>query len=133
MHPVIIPWADALEAFYGTQISERQVPVWEHYLRMENPKKGELVAAIEMAAEASAKPEEWRVTVRDLRKWLIQYRRIKTSEERKEESAATLKAFIAEWKEKIARGVSKDDFLCAVDLLPYRIVAKNEIIREVLG
>lgn len=127
-----IGWDQALEAFYGTQVSDKQVPVWEHYLKAENTNSPELVAAIEMAAENDLKPAEWRVTVRDLRNWLKRYRAIKHAERNVADAEQRRVAFIAEWKEKLQRGADRSDFLTVVDRLPFTVVIRNDICREVL-
>lgn len=128
-----IGWEEALEALYGTQISDKQVLVWEHYLKADNTNSAELVEAIGMAAEDNLKPVEWRVTVRDLRNWLKRYRAIKASERNLAESKAKRQAFIDEWREKLSRGATQDDFLSALDRLPVRITKRNDICREVLS
>jgi DNA-binding NtrC family response regulator len=130
---IVIQWADALEAFYGHQVSDKQVPVWEHYLREDNTNSKELVEVIEMAASESLKPEEWRVTVRDLRNWLKRYRAIQAQSRNASEAEKRKAAFIAEWKEKIKRGCPRDDLLAAVDQLTLPVTERNDICREVLG
>jgi len=127
-----IGWEEALEAMYGTQVSDKQVPIWEYYLKADNTNSAELVEAIEMAANENLKPVEWRVTVRDLRNWLKRYRAIKASERNLAESDAKRQAFIDEWREKLSRGATQDDFLSALDRLPARITDRNDICREVL-
>ena len=128
-----IGWEDALEAMYGTQVSDKQVPVWEHYLREDNTNSAELVKAIELAANENPKPTEWRVTVRDLRFWLKGYRAIQARSRNAAESEQRRASFIAEWKEKLQRGAKRDDFLTVVDRLPYQVKERNEICRKVLG
>ena len=128
-----IGWEEALEALYGTQISDKQVPVWEHYLKADNTNSAELVEAIGMAADDNLKPVEWRVTVRDLRNWLKRYRAIQYAERNKADAESKKQAFIAQWREKLDRGVSQDDFLAALDQLPIRITDRNDICRLVLS
>jgi hypothetical protein len=128
-----IGWEEALEAMYGTQVSDKQVPIWEHYLKADNTNSAELVEAIGMAAEDNLKPVEWRVTVRDLRIWLKRYRAIKIAELNKASAKDKRSAFVAEWREKMDRGASQDDFLAALDSLPIRITDRNDICREVLS
>ena len=127
-----IGWEEALEAFYGAQISDRQVLVWEHYLKAENTNSAELLAAIEMAAGDGMKPAEWRVTVRDLRQWLKIYRAREFAARNAEASEARLEAFVSEWREKLKRGAPRDDMLAAAEGLPVKIVRKNDLIREIL-
>jgi hypothetical protein len=128
-----IGWEDALEAFYGTQISDKQVPVWEHYLVAEKTNSAELVQVIEMAASENIKPQEWRVTVRDLRSWLSLYRQrqkktadIKDWEKRKNK-------FVEYWKEKLSRGADKNDFLQEVSNFATSAREYNELCNQILG
>lgn len=137
MHPLKLDpnqpsWAGALSALYGRVVTETDVPTWEFYLRKHVPQKGELALAIEYAKGAGLKPDEWCVTVYDLVNWLKKYRAMRATEDRKAETEEKKAYFIAEWKEKIARGCNKDDFLCAVDTLPFHISVRNDITRVVL-
>ena len=128
-----IKWDQVLEAMFGHQVGERQMPVWEHYLKAENTDSDELAMAIEMAAAESMKPEEWRVTVRDLRKWLRVYRRRKKEGESGERSSAGIAALIKEQREKISRGASKDDVIDLVHAMnQYDICTKNDILSRIL-
>ena len=127
-----IGWEDALEAMYGTQVSDKQVGVWEHYLREDSTNSAELVKAIDMAANEGIKPEEWRVTVRDLRKWLKIYRAQQNREKNREDNDARLVLFKSEWIDKLRRGAKRDDFLASSDQLGYGVVQRNEICKEVL-
>ena len=128
-----IGWEDALEAFYGSQISDKQVPVWEHYLREDNTNSAELVKAIEMAAESEMKPAEWRVTVRDLRKWLKIYRSRQCASNRSADTEAKRSAFVDHWREKLNRGADQQDFISAAELFSAGIKDFNELCREVLA
>ena len=129
-----ITWSDALEAMYGTQISDRQIPVWDHYLKSEKATNDELVGAIELAANEGMKAAEWRVTVRDLRQWLKVYRARRHAEKNIEQNEAQLKSLIVDWREKMKRGASKDDAISAIDCLNgVSILRRNELIREILA
>ena len=127
-----ITWAQALEAMYGTSVSEHQIPVWEHYLRADNTSSAELVPAIELAAAENIKPEEWRVTVRDLRRWLKVYRARSAAEKRTEEAAARKAHFICEWREKLQRGASRDDATCSAEKQGWSVLEQNDVLAEIL-
>lgn len=129
---MIITWTQALEAMYGTQVSKEQIPVWEHYLKSEKTNSAELVPAIGLAAEEGIKPEEWRVTVRDLRKWLKIYRARECAKNRTDNAEARKAAIISEWREKLSRGAKRDDMLEVIDSQPWDVVSKNDVIKEIL-
>jgi hypothetical protein len=128
-----IQWADALEAFYGTQISDKQVPVWEHYLIAENTNSAELVKVIEMAAAENIKPQEWRVTIRDLKAWLILHR----SRTRKTANAVEWQnrknEFIRNWREKLSRGADRDDFLKDCETFATSTSEYNDLCKQIIG
>jgi len=126
-----IGWEEALEAFYGAQISDRQVLVWEHYLKAENTNSAELLAAIEMAAGDGMKPAEWRVTVRDLRQWLKIYRAREAAKNRADDTERRRTCLISEWREKLKRGAKRDDMLEVIYSQPWDIVTKNDAIKEI--
>lgn len=128
---MIITWTQALEAMYGTQVSKEQIPVWEHYLKSENTNSAELVPAIGLAAEESMKPEEWRVTVRDLRKWLKIYRAREAARNRSDDTERRRDGLISEWREKLKRGARRDDMLEVIYSQPWDIIAKNDAIKEI--
>ena len=128
---MIITWTQALEAMYGTQVSKEQIPVWEHYLKSENTNSAELVPAIGMAAEENMKPEEWRVTVRDLRKWLKIYRAREAAKNRADDTERRRAGLISEWRGKLKRGAKRDDMLEVIYSQPWDIIAKNDAIKEI--
>ncbi len=128
-----IQWADALEALYGSQISDKQIPVWEHYLTGENTNSEELVKVIEMAANENIKPEEWRVTVRDLLKWLRLYRQRSRKTANAIEWQNRKNEFVAQWREKLSRGSDINDFYQAAAELTTSAREYNDICIATLG
>ena len=127
-----ITWTQALEAMYGHQLTDKQIPVWEHYLISINATSAELVPAIEMAAAENIKPSEWRVTVRDLTKWVKLYRLRQKNNANSSQSKQRIQTFIQEGIEKIRRGGNRDDIIQAAYALPFDIVTQNEIINQIL-
>lgn len=128
-----IQWADALEAFYGTQISDKQVPVWEHYLIAEKTNSEELVQVIEMAATENIKPQEWRVTIRDLKAWLILHRQRTRKTANAVEWQNRKNEFIAQWREKLSRGADKNDFLAAATEFATSSREYNDLCNQIIG
>lgn len=126
-------WFQALEALYGVDLKDAQIDVWDEFLIEENASGDELCSAIRMAAKEGMRPVEWRVTVRDVIKWLKIYRARKHAESNKEERAEKIRSLISEWKEKISRGTKKDDFLSSLNEVRWLTTHDyNEICREVL-
>ncbi len=128
-----LTWAQVLEAMYGHQVSDNQITVWEHYLKAENTNSAELVKVIEMAANESMKPEEWRVTVRDLCKWLRIYRKREAARNAVETQKARIDGFVVEWREKLNRGAKRDDLFSSLETLKLPISEQNEVCRRILG
>jgi hypothetical protein len=106
---IAIAWPDVLEAFYGNQLSPRQVEVWEYFLMESKPSALELISSIKMAANETMKPEEWRVTVRDLQKWLKIYRRIKRKETNSGDRQKIVDGIVSVLKQKAESGASRSD------------------------
>jgi len=125
-----ITWTQALDAMYGVQLSDSQVLTWEHYLKREGTNSRELVPAIEQAAENNVKPLEWRVTARDLIRWIKMYR-AKNFNPQANLGAFEAK-FMADWTNRIANGASEEDFLDAVRRLPTKISIMEQIENQVL-
>jgi len=132
-----IKWDQCLEAMYGHHVGEKQIAVWEHYLKAEKTNSGELVRAIEMAANEGIKAEEWRVTVRDLRKWLKIYRKREAANASSQGGKDRIAAFVSEWREKLDRGAEEDDcILSTVSLckeLGLDICEENGITRRIFA
>ena len=74
MNRTDLKWYDTLESMFGTVLTDRQVEVWQVYLRKQAASSQDLSAAIEWAGEKDLKPIGWRVTVRDLCRWLGMHR-----------------------------------------------------------
>ncbi len=128
-----ITWTQALEDMYGHQLSDKQIPVWEHYLIDINATSAELVPAIEMAAGENIKPTEWRVTVRDLRNWVKLYRLRQKNNANSAQSKQRIEVFVAEGIEKLRRGGKRDDITDAAYALPFDICTQNEIINRIFS
>jgi len=128
-----IGWEEVLEAMYGTQVSDKQIPIWEHYLKSENTNSAELVKTIEMAANESMKPEEWRVTVRDLTKWLRVYRKRQRAQNATQVRTSIIDGFVLEWREKIARGAKKDDAIAATIKISMGFREENDILNRIFS
>ena len=126
----MITWTQSLEAMYGVQLTDAQVPVWEHYLKKEGTNSRELVPAIEAAAENNVKPIEWRVTTRDLIRW-VKMHRVKNFNPDTSLGAYEQK-FIAEWIKRLADGATVDDFTAALLRQPVKLSVMQQIEKEVL-
>ena len=107
-------WNDALDALYACHLNEHQLHIWEDFLSDSRPTNAELCDCIKMAANEAMKPEEWKVTVRDLMKWLKIYRKRSILERDKGNRDGMVNQFIEEWRDKIERGCPKDDFINAL-------------------
>lgn len=126
-----VNWFDALEAMYGTCLADRQIEVWQVYLREQSASNDELVAAIEAAAADGLKPVEWRVTVRDVRLWLSRHRARREEEGRRARAEAKLMHLVEHWREKVRRGVKQDDVLAAIDKEGLGVRAYNRVVELV--
>ena len=132
-----LKWYEALDAMYGANLSDKQIEVWQAYLRSANASNEELRGAIEMAAGESIKTEEWKVTVRDLTKWLKIYRKRVLASDDRAQQTAMVRAFVFEWKERIERGAKNGDFLDALYIFcsdnSIGTKDENEIAGKVMG
>ena len=131
-----VEWADSLEAVWGTPLTDRQIGIWEHYLKKLETTGAETKLAIEQAAKTD-EVIKFRATVRDVTRWIEDYRKSEAFKRIKEGSSSKKAMFVSEWKEKKARGAKQDDFLSALDLFcadnHIGIIEYNEMAREILG
>ena len=115
-----IPWFLTLQAFYAASLNQAEIDAWEYFLRDMKTNDAEISSAVRMAADESMKPEEWKVTLRDLIKWLRMFRARKAAETRENEIKQKTAAFVSEWREKLSRGADKDDIASAITVFVER-------------
>jgi len=128
-------WADTLKAQYGTVLDDDEIKTWEHYLREINTNSAELIPAIEEAAEHRRKPQEWKVTVRDLILWVKIHRAKKMRNAPRADLPEWAINFIGESKAAIDSGESTE---AEIEQQCMRLPARstktiNEIAWQILG
>lgn len=128
-------WFEVLDALYATRLDVQEIEIWQEYLRKENIRSQELIPAIEEAGEAGRKPQDWKVTVRDLITW-VRIRRAKTLQGAVcEDLPAWADAYVEKWKAALQDGSgTEDQFRSDTLRLPLKKFAQfKQVAVQVLG
>lgn len=108
-------WPQILSAYYGATLSTDEANLWHAEMSDMKPANADICEAIRMARNAGMKPDEWKATVTDLRRWLKIYRSEQEIKKERQEFDRELPKFIAKWKAEIKNGADPDSLFIALE------------------
>ena len=65
-----LEWFDVIDAMYGVRLNDKQLEIWEHFLKPRGVKNEELCLIITEASRRKLKTRNYRATVADLIDWV---------------------------------------------------------------
>jgi len=126
-------WPKIMSAYYGTSLTADEAVLWHSEMADLNPKNSELCEAIRMARNAGLKPDEWRATVTDLHRWLVDYRYDEKIKKERAEFEQGLLEFIKKWRKKFNDGEDLDGLIVDLGRLCVPEHEWHAIIRRIRG